>query len=686
MAFHVVTPEFKPLITLWQEYCEARGLTPDVLLPIGGELLDVDKAARILGKGIYAFKEYGLQGAFVYALAPGAYQGRLLYAAPPDLAAPPRPGDQLKRHKVPKYYSPSGSPNRLYVPPHLTDWTEPSTTYPLLLVEGALNAARLASDGFHAVAVTGVYNFHIGKKDTPMIPELRALLTSKQAEQVIVMTDSDTASPEDNPDLWVAVNRILQEITKLRTDRRDTIYTCHPTPRPDGSKRGPDDYLHELGIDAFNRLLREQANRFTDDPYLRLEIEFLNRFIWDESAGKVFDCKTRQLILPAHADNIMATGGRVVDITSSRPKLTTYSHKNLLTAPGCRIAQGMKYQPDTDEPFFPDHTTTPPRHFINKFHPDDVPPAIKGDVSIAYEMLKSLCRDSPSATNKILTIAARHAQEPALTPKYAILFTGEQRAGKSNFARLIGTSLSKRYHESRANLKVDFNANWRGYAAKEWAEFDKDMDEEWLKDLITGKYYEVNVKYGGQYTESNFTLNIFTCNGLQSKIQEGDGRFVIAGYARPDDKRLGLAFEEWVKGPGPNHFRWHLLNEIDASQYDSMNVWTEYRDAVIEASSSYKSTVKDYILGDLNDIEGLECVPNTVLSEMLKPHGVNVISFMKLYGQYFMKPAREMVKIDGWPHRFRAFKNADRWRMEDNADAYHEQFKLAQKLISGKKF
>jgi hypothetical protein len=250
-------------------------------------------------------------------------------------------------------------------------------------------------------------------------------------------------------------------------------------------------------------------------------------------------------------------------------------------------------------------------------------------------------------------------------------------------AKLIGLSLSNRFNSMRVNLGVDFNSNWRGYACKEWPEFDPKMDSEWLKDLITGSTYEVVTKYGVNYVEDNYTLNIFTCNGLQSKIQEDDARFVIAGYARPDDRRLGLEFEKWVNGPGPSYFRYHLLNEVDCSEYDTLTTFTEMRDTIIDASKSYRATIKDEIIQDLEaDCPELACIPNEVLSVLLEPHKVNVISFMKQYGQYFIKPGSEVVKVGGKPTRFRAFKDHEYWKRCTNGEEYRKQYDLAMKYMA----
>jgi energy-coupling factor transporter ATP-binding protein EcfA2 len=668
-------------IDLWNEYRASRGLTDEVLAPLNGSLLTIEQACKVVGQGLYGFKADGAVGAYVYPIAKDAYQARVLYRPEPEI---PGVTEQTKPRKRTKYYIAKGSANPLAIPPHVTDWYA-DTKYNLLLVEGMLNAVRLASEGLHAVAITGVNNYRTGPKGTPIIPELKRLIQSKQAERVTILFDSDTNDPETKQALWNAIHTIAQEFMRLRSDRRDTIYICRPPAQPDGEKNGPDDYLHQVGLDEFNKLLREQSAKYADHPYLQVEGAALARFIFEEWSGTVFDTKLRISTKMSHFNSMLATYGAVEDITANRPTRILYSDKRFLAA-GPRIAQGSKYQPDVDDIFFPDETEEPPRYYINTFQPEDVPKAIKGDVSIAYRMMESICRNTPSAVQKLMTIAAKHAQFPALLPKYGVLMTGQQGSGKSTLSRLIGLALSKRYNSDKVNLGIDFNKEWRGFACKEWPEFDKGMDEEWLKDLITGDSYLVSVKYGTNYREKNHTLNIFTCNGLQAKIQEGDRRFLVCGDAKSDDKKLGLEFEAWVNGMGPNHFRYHLLNDIDCSVYDLLDVWTEMKDAVIEASKSYKATVKDYVIEECEQIEGLECIPNVVLQSLLDVHRVNAISFNKEFGQTFVKPAREMVKVDGFPHRFRAFKNHEYWRKEDNTEEYVKQFRLAQKLLASKKF
>jgi len=199
----------------------------------------------------------------------------------------------------------------------------------------------------------------------------------------------------------------------------------------------------------------------------------------------------------------------------------------------------------------------------------------------------------------------------------------------------------------------------------------------------------VSVKYSTNYREKNHTLNIFTCNDLQSKIQEGDRRFLVVGDAKADNKKLGLEFEAWVNGMGPNHFRYHLLNDIDCSNYDLLDVWTEMKDAVIEASKSVKATTKDLVIEDLRMIPGLTCLPNIMLEKVLESIGYRygIISFLKEFRQTFIKPKKEMIKIGGHPYRFSAFDDHEKWFKEENTDEYRKQYDLAERyLMKGEKY
>jgi hypothetical protein len=677
-----------PLIEVWQKYCADRGLTDKMITPMKGALLTLEQASKHVGLGVYGPKSIGGMGAFVFPISAvhSIYQARIMFNpnwGPPETppVGPQIDYDKLRRGM--KYIQAKGSPGSVYIPPHLTDWWDVEARYDLLIVEGALNAVRLAAEGYHAIAITGVDSIRIAGKNTPVIPELLKIVESRQVQRVTVLFDSDVNDLDKKRNLAAARFRLLLELQKIRVDRAETIYECSPPPRPDGSKNGPDDYLNTYGINVFNKLLNERSERFSDHPYIQLELRCCERFIFEEISGTYWDNELRKLLQKDHTNTIMLDmGGIVEDIHATKINKTSFDVKKFHISPHKRTARGLVYNPATDEPYFTDSEGVPR---INKFHPDDVPKAIKGDVSIALEVLNSLCRNTPEAIDKVLTIAARHAQYPDRTPKYGLLFTGEQRAGKTLMAKLIGRALSKRFSCDKIDLRSGFNDLWRGFACREWAEFDPNMDEEWLKDLITSDAYLVNAKYGAQYTDRNLTLNVFTCNGLQSKVQEGDKRFLVCGYARNDNQRLGLEFERWInEGPGISAFRYHLLNEIDVAGYDTLDLYTHLKDEVIDASKSYKATVRDEVLSELDLIEGLECVPNFLLDHLLERHRMTVTTFNKANAQYFVQPNKEIVSIKGTLTRFRAFKNIEFWRKDEGTNKYVEQYEIAVKYLDSK--
>jgi hypothetical protein len=667
------------IIDVWTDYCSRRGITEDMLatlpsaalLPMGDTLLK-----RI--PNAYRWKQDGCIGAFVYELEPGEWRGRALYG---DLDVP-KPGD-TKAVKGPKYIGPTGHISLLFMSTMFNDWFTAKEPYNLLIVEGVLNALRLNAEGIRAVGIPGVYNFRIGNKNTPMITNLHRLLQSECVNKVTVMFDSDTRTPEDNPPLWNATNGFLLEILKVRKGKEQTVFQCSPPARVDGSKNGPDDYLNEKGIIEFQRLLDNESTIFADHPWLLLERKVTGQFIYDTMANVMWNIDRRIPMKKDHANTVMMSMGQALDIRAAKPKLTPFAWDDYMTSPLARLADGVMFNPATEDVYFVDTKAVPPVYRINTFNPSDVPDAIQGDMSLFMWALGNICRDTPTAVQKVLTVAAYHAQNPTLTPKYAFLFVGDKGAGKSNMAKCIGLALSKRFHNSRVDSSSPYNGEWRGFPAKEWPEYDAKMDPEDMKSLVTDEQYLHNPKYGVQHMEYNHTLNIFTSNTFQSRIQEGDRRFLICGNARADDKIKGLEFEAWCNGQGPNILRYFLLN-YDCSNYHILDVTTEISSKVIDASKSYKRTLADDVREILMDYEGLDLVPNSILEIMIAPHRTSLISFNKENGHIFTAPAIERVKIAGQTTavRLRCFRNYDVWSKETDTNKYREQYELAQKFFA----
>lgn len=688
MAFTVVGKgPVANLIDLWTDYCDRRGLTPEMLAPMKGELLSQEQLYKTdygFGTTLYGMKSIGAIGGFLYPTGPdGEVQVRLIFDPHFVGQEVNRPGETAKPVKSGKYRNPPSQPQPLYVPPHLSDWG--TTEYDLLIVEGALNAVRLAAAGYHAVAIMGVNNYRIFNKHSEIIPLLVKFIQGKHAKRIIYIPDSDTG--ETKPQLAHAVNTFCLDMMKLRPGRQDTILICRPPQNPDGSKNGADDYLNAKGIDEFNRMLREDSVKFEDNKYLQIQKEAVTRYIYNETTDEYWDEKLRLFIKVSHLNNHLKGYGLVEDILAPKAKPIFYSNDRLRNAPSLRVAEGLKFRPDLEDSWFSETDEVGVKWYINRHSPADVPKAVKGDLSLFHKMMASLCRNTPSAIAKVMTVLARHAQFPGRTPKYAILFVGDRGSGKSNMARCIGLALSRRFTDAKVDPTNQFNDHWRGFACKEWAEFDARMDIEWLKDLITSVLYEVNGKNKTIYTDHNNTLNIFTCNDLRAKVEEGDRRFIICGDAKKDDKDLGLAFEAAVRdGMLPNHLRYHLLYEIDCGDYDRIDVRTEMTDEVVNASKSYRSTVNDLVQGELAEeaLPEMELVTNDLLSSLVLKHDVKLIPFVKEFSRFYQVPMKEVVKLNGRSIKFRAFRNFEKWSKEASTEEYRKQFVLIEAFMKKK--
>lgn len=671
MSFKVVGAGFKPAIQYWIDYIQSRGLTPQTLQT--ASILFMDAASLAKHYGNWVLMDSPVGAAVIPANGDPSCEYRKFRFFFEPSAIP-----SATQKKPAKYKGMANAAMQLYVPPLITDWY--TAEYDLIIVEGELNALRLAQDGFHAVGISGVHNYRIGDKSSPILPALKSLAQAKNVKSLIVSHDSDA---DERPDLKVGLNRLCAELAKFRMGRQAEVFICLPKGREDGAKNGMDDYLQSKGIDEVNRLFREEKKAWDDHPYIQQEMKWAARIIYNRASGLYYDNEIRKEVQVAHVNQNMAPGSEVPDpFRANRPVI--YRADNYLRSPAARIADGTRYNPGTEDQFYTDPRDN--RQYINLFHPDDVPKPIKGDVSIFYEVLKNLCPNEPMAERKILTVAAKHVQSPTINPLYGIILVGEHGAGKTLLAQAIGNSISKRYHCARVNLADTFTASWRGYACKEWPEFDKNMDAEWLKDLITAKTVEVRAPYQQPYSIDNFTLNIFTANQMKAVIQDGDRRMIISGWGKRMPAKLGADFHDWVNGPGPSYLRHHFLYEVSALEYEAMGSFTESREAVIEASKSYKMSVKDLIEEELSMVEGLECVPNSMLNSLLDAYKVNLISFNKEFAQFFIKPAKEVVKIDGHPTKFRAFKNHEKWRVEADLEQYRIQYRLAEQLVKNRKF
>lgn len=106
----------------------------------------------------------------------------------------------------PKYLSPVGSSNHLYIPMKFKEVYDSAPTKTIFITEGEKKADITCAHGLPCVALSGVYCWgadgdeHTGS-DKIIMPELSALIDAMKADKVVVVFDSDgqTISKKDVP-------------------------------------------------------------------------------------------------------------------------------------------------------------------------------------------------------------------------------------------------------------------------------------------------------------------------------------------------------------------------------------------------------------------------------------------------------------------------------------------------------
>lgn len=140
-----------------------------------------------------------------------------------------------------KYLTRAGEKNHLYVPPSLTSvLTDP--TRRLIITEGEKKALKATQEGFHTVALPGVWGW---KTDGDLLPEMQRIVWSDRPTYICYDSDIVSKLP------------VLQAMRRLarRLEDAGAVVRVVLLPGGDTGKVGLDDYLLDHGQADFQLLL-----------------------------------------------------------------------------------------------------------------------------------------------------------------------------------------------------------------------------------------------------------------------------------------------------------------------------------------------------------------------------------------------------------------------------------------------
>jgi hypothetical protein len=683
MSFQNVVPMPSSPMVLAADYLSKRGLLPDTIDKAGVRVVaSMDDLHKMLGnnKAVWAAKKAGYTCALAFpangSLESNQYRARLLRETNSDLLPPVQDAKQFKG----KYLGMTRALNEVYTCPQsiLPVNSEP---HDVMLVEGTFNALRLAQDGIDAIAISGVANFNISEKTTPIIPEIRHRVAAKNTKRFIVAWDNDQ---EFNAQTEMHINRLCVGLLKDRKDGE--IYIAFPPPCDDGSdKWGWDDFLQAKGKEAVLERLKE-AKRWDDNPYIQKCIEW-QRYIYVESTGKFFDTD-RQVFSEVDAgtaDKSLAKNSDMFDPFATRVQRIRFNHMHYLNSDYRLDAKFTDVMPDQEQILVADEERQ--CNVVNTFRFDLLAQPKKGEVKWFYDLIDNLCPDAPSAKDKLVKLAAFKVQNPVKHLPLAIGIVGDQGAGKSLFAKAIGVCVGD-FSGGQKNLNDTDNSTYVGHLVREWPEIDSDMTPEKWKTIVRDTTQEIRRLYSGPKTIKSRTLNIVTNNHIRQLVEKGDRVMIFAGKGKRMSNERGLELFNLIGepdkyGPGIPALRYHLLYEVDTTGVESMDNRTELLGEIIEASQTRSEDVVDEILFSISDYPEVEIIPNDLLKYMLEAIGFkgSVMSWRKTtpgVGSTGLQDGG--VKIEGKQYRFTVFKNHEKWKNCIDPEEYRKQYYLANPL------
>jgi hypothetical protein len=551
-----------------------------------------------------------------------------------------------------------------------------SVPHDVLIVEGTFNALRLAQDGIDAIAISGVDNFNISEKSTPIIPAILARVTAKNTKRFIIAWDNDQ---EFNVRTQVSINRLCVGLIKYNPE----IYIAYPPPCDDGSSKwGWDDYLQAKGLDDVLERLKG-AQRWDDNPYIQKCIEW-QRYIYVESTGKFFDTDKQVFVEvdAGTADKTLAKGCQMLDPFSSRGQAIRFGYQQYLNSDYRFDAKYTDVLPDQDQVHVYDDERS--CWLVNTFRFDLLAEPKQGDVKWFYDLIDNICPDTLSAKDKLIKLAAYKVQNPVGHLPLAIGIIGDQGAGKSLFAKAIGVCVGD-FSGGKVNLRDTDNTAYTGHLVREWAEIDDNMTIEWFKALVRNTTQEIRGLYSKPRVIQARTLHIVTNNHIRQLVEKGDRVMIFAGKGKRMSNERGLELHRLIgdplkPGPGIAALRYHLLYEVDATGVESMDNRTELLGEIIEASQTRAEDVVDEILFNISDTPGLEILYNSLLIDMLAAIGFksSVMSWRKTTPGVSSPALKEGVRIDGVKQKFTVFLNHEKWRNCVDTDEYRKQYQLGK--------
>ena len=568
-------------------------------------------------------------------------------------------GATLKKPR--RYSQPNGVVPRFYFPKTVpVPWKKLANNenIPLVMTEGEKKAAKACKEGLPTIGLGGVWSWKSKKHNLPVIPDFDVI--KWEGRDVILCFDNDVMT---NPLVIGALSALSHELTQHGA----TVYIKFLPKGP--GKIGLDDWLVKLRKNAD---VHKKFEALYTEPFS--ESAELWRFNEDHCyihGLKAFYCFSRRLLFKTEGELLTAYKSRSFTV----PKADGEGYKTVKTV--TEWAQWPRRQEYENLVFVPGGPDVID-NCINTWPGWAIEP-VKGSVQPWKDLINFLFQNEPDTRKWFLQWLAYPIQNPGAKMLNAVLFHSRgQGVGKS----FVGYIVADMYgNENSSVIEQDqLHSSFNSWAAskqfilgEEITGSDSRRDADRIKNMITREKVTVNVKMQPEYVLQDRANYILTSNHVDALfIDEYDRRvFVLECPDVAESNEFYERIDVWRKNGGASHLFYHLLNDIDCSDFNP-----QYRPPETQAKKDMVALSKSDL--DLA-VEQLKANPDSVLTfqKVAVPNDIFTIEQLRRFmfpdnpdkhtniatskalrrGGFKMRPVRTEDGI----HKLWAVRNRDDW-------------------------
>ena len=471
--------------------------------------------------------------------------------------------------KLQKYDQTPGSRPLPYLPPLLprgTTWADIAADpeIPIFITEGEKKSAKLCVEGHPTIGLGGVWNFTSKKTGEMLLDELEVI--DWKGRSVLIIFDSDVLTNK-------GVKQAETRLAKL-LEARGAFVSLYRFPLESDEKMGVDDFIVAHGIEAFRAgIANAQSTGLDADTIHALNAEFVlvrHPLIVrsQESNGSAGASWRVQ-------DFLHYTANRKVEGTTAKGSPTElHGGKAWLESVHRNEVEGFVNEPGES---FPILIREDGSRFFNTWRGWGVEPSSKGSIVPWRRLIDGLFGREPNAARYVEQWLAYPLQNPGAKLYQSIfVWSVAQGVGKS----AVGIIMAK-IHGAGGKLLAEgvFDARFTDFLDGTTFICADDLPSDHpiqlrgkLKTLITSEELHVDRKYQPSYTTSNRANFLFTANSIEAlPVDSSENRrvFIVQGPSTrpyPETWFTGV-FDRWIRSVGPARVFYHLLHDVDCSDF-----------------------------------------------------------------------------------------------------------------------